>query len=110
MKKYQIISDSGIDDLQLVEADVPSVGELDVLVRMKASSINYRDLATIENPTPRNISFPLVPNSDGVGEVIEVGSKVTRVAVGDRVCGIFFQSWVDGEITSTDKAYSFICL
>jgi NADPH:quinone reductase-like Zn-dependent oxidoreductase len=104
MKKYQIISDRGVDDLQLVEADVPSVGELDVLVRMKASSINYRDLATIENPTPRNISFPLVPNSDGVGEVIEVGSKVTRVAVGDRVCGIFFQSWVDGEITSTDMA------
>jgi NADPH:quinone reductase-like Zn-dependent oxidoreductase len=47
MKKYQIISDRGIDDLQLVEADIPSVGELDVLVRMKASSINYRDLATI---------------------------------------------------------------
>jgi NADPH:quinone reductase-like Zn-dependent oxidoreductase len=83
MKKYQIISDKGIDDLQLTEGAMPSVGDMDVLVRIKSSSINYRDLTTIENPMPRNINFPLVPNSDGVGKVVEVGSKVTRVGVGD---------------------------
>lgn len=104
MKKYQIISDKGIDDLQLTEGAMPSVGDMDVLVRIKSSSINYRDLTTIENPMPRNINFPLVPNSDGVGKVVEVGSKVTRVGVGDRVCGIFFQTWMDGEIASIDMA------
>ena len=104
MKKYQIVSDEGIDELHFTEGDMPSIGEMDVLVRMKASSINYRDLATIENPMARKINFPLVPNSDGVGEVVEMGKKVTRVSIGDRVCGIFFQTWIDGEITSNDMA------
>ena len=104
MKKYQIVSDEGIDELHFTEGDMPSIGEMDVLVRMKASSINYRDLATIENPMPRKINFPLVPNSDGMGEVVEMGKKVTRVSIGDRVCGIFFQTWIDGEITSNDMA------
>jgi NADPH:quinone reductase-like Zn-dependent oxidoreductase len=104
MKKYQIVSDEGIDELHFTEGDMPSIGEMDVLVRMKASSINYRDLATIENPMARKINFPLVPNSDGMGEVVEMGKKVTRVSIGDRVCGIFFQTWIDGEITSNDMA------
>ncbi len=104
MKKYQIISDKGIKGLQCIESEMPSAGEQEVLVKVAASSINYRDLATIENPVPRNIDFPLVPNSDAVGEVVAIGSGVTRVSVGDRVCGIFFQSWIDGQISAKDMS------
>ena len=102
MKVYQIVSDGGIDALALNEIDVPKPGPNEVLIQIKASSINYRDLSTIENPVPRGIPFPRIPNSDGAGEVVEVGSKVTRFKTGDRVCGIFFQDWIDGELTELD--------
>lgn len=102
MKVYQIVSDGGIDALALNEIDVPKPGPNEVLIQIKASSINYRDLSTIENPVPRGISFPRIPNSDGAGEVVEVGSEVTRFKTGDRVCGIFFQDWIDGELTELD--------
>jgi len=102
MKVYQIVSDGGIDALALNEIDVPKPGPNEVLIQIKASSINYRDLSTIENPVPRGIPFPRIPNSDGAGEVVEVGSEVTRFKTGDRVCGIFFQDWIDGELTELD--------
>jgi NADPH:quinone reductase-like Zn-dependent oxidoreductase len=70
-----------------------------VLVRINASSINYRDLSTIENPEARAIPYPRIPNSDGAGEAIEVGAAVSRFKAGDRVCGVFFNDWVDGELT-----------
>jgi NADPH:quinone reductase-like Zn-dependent oxidoreductase len=104
MKKYQIISDKGIEGLQYIESDIPVVEGNEVLVKVIASSINYRDLATIENPLSRNIEFPLVPNSDAVGKVVATGEKVTRVSVGDRVCGIFFQSWINGQISAKDMS------
>lgn len=102
MKVYQIVSDGGINALALNEIDVPKPGPNEVLIQIKASSINYRDLSTIENPVPRGIPFPRIPNSDGAGEVVEVGSEVTRFKTGDRVCGIFFQDWIDGELTELD--------
>jgi NADPH:quinone reductase-like Zn-dependent oxidoreductase len=72
---------------------------------MRAFSLNYRDLMVIKgiyNPKQR---LPLVPLSDGVGQVIAVGEGVTRVKTGDRVAGIFMQKWQSGEITE-DKARS----
>jgi len=101
MKAYQIVSDGGIDALAVGESDVPEPGSGEVLVRVNASSINYRDLSTIENPVPRAIPYPRIPNSDGAGEVIEIGAGVTRFNTGDRVCGIFFQDWIDGALTET---------
>ncbi len=98
MRQYQIPKD-GIDNLTLVETDTPTPGRGQVLVRMRAASLNYRDLAVIRGqyrmgPNPPN----LVPLSDGAGEVAATGPDVSRFATGDRVAGIFMQSWVGGDM------------
>ena len=105
MRAYQIVSDGGIDALALNDCAVPKVGPSEVLVKINASSINYRDLSTIENPVPRGVPYPTIPNSDGAGDVVEVGEDVTKFKTGDRVCGIFFQQWIDGELTESDTQH-----
>ena len=104
MKRFEIISDGGIDALNLAETDVPTPGPGEVLVKVQANCINYRDLSIVEDPGPRNISYPRVPNSDGAGEVVEVGEGVTRFKAGDRVAGTFFQRWIGGSITADAMA------
>ena len=64
--------------------------------------MNYRDLLIVKGIYSRNLPLPLVPLSDGAGEVVEVGSGVTRFAVGARVAGIFMQTWLSGAITETN--------
>lgn len=102
MKAYQIVSDGGVAALALNDIAMPQPKPHEILIRVKASSINYRDLSTIENPVPRGIPYPRIPNSDAAGEVVEVGADVTRFKVGDRVCSLFFQNWIDGELTEAD--------
>ena len=102
MKAYQITSSDGIDALSLAELEVPQPGPREVLVRVRASSLNYRDLITVENPESRGFAYPRIPNSDGAGEIVEIGRDVSRFKVGDRVCGIFFQSWIGGKINADD--------
>lgn len=102
MKAYQITSADGIDALTLSKLEEPKAGRFEVLVRVRASSINYRDLLTIEDPVARGLSYPTIPNSDSAGEVVAVGADVSRFKVGDRVCGTFFQTWLDGSITARD--------
>ena len=99
MRAYEIVSDRGVDALALNQRQTsePAVGE--VLVAIRAVSINYRDLSTIEDPVARGIPYPRIPNSDGAGEVIGVGAGVTRFKSGDRVAGCFFQNWIDGGIS-----------
>jgi len=75
----------------------PGTGE--IKVKIKASSINYRDLVTIENPAARNLSLPFVPNSDCAGEIVGVGRGVQGLEIGERVAGCFFQDWIDGLIS-----------
>ncbi len=101
MRAYEITSDGGIEQLSLNEREVPPLKSGEVLVRMKASSVNYRDLMTVLDPVSRGIPFPRIPNSDGAGVVEEIGPGVTRFKVGDRVCGIFMQGWIDGAIHSS---------
>ncbi len=98
MKRYEIVSADGIDALSLAEMDTPEPGPGQVLVRIHANCINYRDLMTVVDPAPRGIPYPRVPNSDGAGEVVEVGPGVTRFGPGDRVAGTFFQRWIGGPI------------
>jgi NADPH:quinone reductase-like Zn-dependent oxidoreductase len=69
-------------------------------VRMRAASLNYRDLLTVQGKSGRGGGLPLIPFSDGAGEVVRVGDGVTRVTVGDRVCPMFFQTWIDGGPTA----------
>ncbi len=99
MRAWQIVSDGGIDALELTDRDVGAPGPGEVKVRIRASAINYRDFSIIGDPVPRGIKFPCVPNSDAAGEVVEVGPGVTRVKAGDRVASCFFQAWEDGPCT-----------
>jgi NADPH:quinone reductase-like Zn-dependent oxidoreductase len=99
MKCYVIPSPKGIDALTLVERPEPTPGPRQVLVRVRATSLNYRDLITVEGNYARAAPKPdLIPLSDGAGEVVSVGPGVTRVKVGDRVAGCFMQRWVGGAI------------
>ena len=98
MKTYEI-TEPGIDALSLVERDVPRPARGQVLVRMKASALNYRDLMIVKHPDQRGIVYPRIPNSDGAGEVVEVGEGVSKYKPGDRVVATFFQDWEGGGIT-----------
>jgi NADPH:quinone reductase-like Zn-dependent oxidoreductase len=98
MKVYELGDVAGIDALTLVErADLqPEYGQIQV--RVYAVSLNYRDLLIAEGNCTNNGNR--IPMSDGAGEVVAVGAGVTRVKVGDRVAGTFFQNWVSGSITA----------
>ena len=104
MRAYEIVSDGGVDALALNDRQSPGPGKGELLIAVRASSINYRDLSTIEDPVARGIKYPLIPNSDGAGEVISVGAGVTHFKTGDRVAGCFFQNWTDGRITAAAMA------
>ena len=104
MKAYEIVGTEGIDALRLADRPTPEPGPGEVLVRIRASSINYRDLSTILDPASRRLPYPRIPNSDGAGEVLAVGPGVTRFTPGDRVAGTFFQRWDDGPITADAMA------
>jgi NADPH:quinone reductase-like Zn-dependent oxidoreductase len=86
----------GLDNLALVERPDPRPGPGQALVRLRAASLNYRDLLTAEGKYNPKQKLPLIPCSDGAGEVVEVGEGVTRVQPGDRVCAIFAQRWIAG--------------
>ena len=103
MKAYQISKPDKLYEMNLNEIPEPEVGSHDVLVNMKAWSLNYRDLSMLRGGYYRNDKVktnpPLIPLSDGAGEVVAVGDSVTRFKKGDRVAGIFFQTWIDGDLT-----------
>jgi len=98
MRVFQIEGDWGMEHLKLSTRPEPRVGPGQVLVKMAASSLNYRDLVVPDRGYGSHTgTLPLIPVSDGAGIVTEVGPGVRRVAVGDRVCPTFFQRWVSGE-------------
>lgn len=99
MRAYEIQNGFGIDSLNLVERGEPKPGPGQVLVKMGAFSLNYRDLLVVKGLYNPKLRLPFVPLSDGAGQVVEVGPGVTRVKVGDRVAGTFMQSWTSGELT-----------
>jgi NADPH:quinone reductase-like Zn-dependent oxidoreductase len=91
----------GLENLVLVERPLPQPAANEVVVKFHAASLNYRELLFawgLYNPNPR---LPAVPGSDGAGEVTAVGDGVTRWKIGDRVCPIFMQGWLEGPITPT---------
>jgi len=98
MKTYEY-SKLGLDYLALVERPLPRPAANEVVVKFHAASLNFRELLFawgLYNPNPR---LPAVPGSDGAGEVADLGEGVTRWKIGDRVCPIFMQGWIDGPIT-----------
>ncbi|WP_375771359.1 NAD(P)-dependent alcohol dehydrogenase [Archangium gephyra] len=97
MKVYEIRDGFGLDKLVAAERPDPVPGPMQVRVRVKATSLNYRDLMMVEGRYNPRQKLPLVPNSDGAGVVDAVGPGVTRVKPGDRVMGLFAQAWLAGE-------------
>lgn len=95
MKAFEI-QEFGIEKLALVEREKPAPGPDQVLVRMVAASLNFRDYMMVNGTYNPRLKRPMVPLSDGVGVVEEVGSGVTRVKQGDRVAACFFQKWIEG--------------
>src|SRR5271157_5050269 len=104
MRAYQLPQAIGIDALVKVDLPAPRPGARQVLVKVVACSLNFRDLAIVlgryRMPTKPN----LVPLSDGAGEVVEIGPGVTRFKVGDRVAGNFFQRWPGGHASADTQA------
>jgi NADPH:quinone reductase-like Zn-dependent oxidoreductase len=98
MKCVEIVATTGFDGLRLADRPTPKPGPRQVVVRMRAASFNWRDMMILKGGYMRGIPLPRIPLSDGAGEIVEVGSDVTRVKVGDRVCGTFFQTWLGGPI------------
>ena len=88
--------DFSINALDLVERPVPKPRRGEILVRIRAASLNYRDLAILAQKYLPNLALPYVPASDACGEVVEVGEEVSRFKVGDRVTPIYTQGWHDG--------------
>lgn len=99
MRAWEIQGSFGLDHLTIAERPDPRPGPGQALVRVRAVSLNYRDLLTVAGKYNPKQKLPLIPCSDGAGEVVEVGAGVTRVKPGDRVCGIFAQRWIAGEPT-----------
>jgi NADPH:quinone reductase-like Zn-dependent oxidoreductase len=99
MRAVEIRGGFGLDNLAVVERPDPRPGPGQVLVRLRAASLNYRDLLTVEGKYNPKQKLPLIPGSDGAGEVVAVGEGVTRVRPGDRVCTIFAQKWIAGRPT-----------
>jgi NADPH:quinone reductase-like Zn-dependent oxidoreductase len=89
----------GIDSLELVERATPQPGAGEVLVKVQAVSLNFRDLLMVKGAYNPKLKLPRIPCSDGAGEVETVGKGVAAWKRGDRVCGTFFQNWLNGPPT-----------
>ncbi|MFA7248413.1 MAG: NAD(P)-dependent alcohol dehydrogenase [Dehalococcoidia bacterium] len=94
MQAYRMTKGGGVEGLACVELPEPRPATGEVLIRVRATSLNYRDLMIA-----RAARDAIIPLSDGAGEVVATGDGVTRFAVGDRVIGCFFPNWVDGNVT-----------
>ena len=106
MKVYEVQKGAtSVEGLLAAERPDPKPGSREVLIRVRATSLNYRDQMVVTGnyfggPVTRN----LIPLSDGAGEVAAVGSGATRFKTGDRVCGTFFQGWISGPMTERHPA------
>ena len=105
MDCWQIVGGFGIEALRLSQRPQPQPGAGQVLLQMRAWSLNYRDLLVTKGQYHPKLPLPFVPLSDGVGEVVAVGEGVSWARPGDRVAAIFMQKWLDGGLTE-EKARS----
>jgi NADPH:quinone reductase-like Zn-dependent oxidoreductase len=102
MKAYELQPREGFDALTPVDRPSPALGPGDVRVRVRATSLNFRDLRIAKGA--KNRKAPIVPLSDGAGEVVEVGADVSRHKPGDRVAASFFPTWQDGDLSDYHHA------
>src|ERR1700722_11482677 len=101
MRAYQLPKGGGgIESLTRVDLPEPKPQHRQVLVKVAACSLNFRDLGIVRGTYRMPVRDKIVPLSDGAGEVVEIGAGVTRVKVGDKVAGCFFQRWPGGEASA----------
>ncbi len=93
MQAMRITTGGGVEGIARLDLPDPRPAPGEVLIRVRATSLNYRDLMIA-----RLSRDEVIPLSDGAGEVVAVGDAVTRFAVGDRVTGCFFPNWTDGAV------------
>ena len=105
MKAFEL-TEFGIDRLQQVTMDDPAPGPGQVLVKLNAASINYRDFMICAGQFAPPEDLPIVPLSDGAGEIVAVGERVTSLGVGDHVMPLFFPHWMSGDALGDERAVS----
>ncbi len=98
MKSYHATSGGGLAGLVLREHDEPSPGPREVLVHVRANSLNFRELSVLAGKYPLPVKPDVVMGADGAGRVVALGPDVTRVRAGDRVAAAMFPRWLDGPI------------
>ena len=96
MRCYRVNSGAEIEGLGLRDEPVPKPGPREVVVRVRATSLNARELSILKGIDVLQVKPNLIPVSDGAGEVAAVGESVTRVKPGDRVMATLFPLWIDG--------------
>ncbi len=99
MKTWRVVAGSHVDGLKLTDEVPGELAPLQVRVRLRGASLNFRDIMVLRGMYPVGSPAPLVPGSDGAGDVVETGSAVTRFKVGDRVTTSFFPDWIEGPPT-----------
>ena len=108
MKAIQLTK-FGLENFVLTETDQPEPAPGQALVKLTAASINYRDLMIAQGFYRPDLALPIVPLSDGAGEVVAIGDGVSRVKVGDRVTPLFFPNWISGDGSGAEKGASTGC-
>jgi NADPH:quinone reductase-like Zn-dependent oxidoreductase len=101
MKAYRFDDIQSLADLRLADDAEPRPQRGEVVVRVRAVSLNFRDIAMVTGRYPRAVKKGLIPTSDGAGEIVEVGEGVTSWRVGDRVMGLFHPRWFGGPMQAT---------
>ena len=105
MRAYQLPKGgAGIEALARVDLPEPKPQHRQVVVKVGACSLNFRDLGIVRGTYRMPVRDKIIPLSDGAGEVVEVGGGVTRVKAGDKVAGCFFQRWPGGEPSQNVQA------
>ncbi|MEO7774992.1 MAG: NAD(P)-dependent alcohol dehydrogenase [Steroidobacteraceae bacterium] len=100
MKAYEVRKFIGADGLVLNhERSEPEAGPAQVIVKIHAASLNYRDLSVSTGQYPGRLKPSVIPLSDGAGEIVSRGAGVTRMKVGDRVTSVFYPDWIAGAIS-----------
>src|ERR1700681_3371565 len=105
MRAYQLDRLGSLDGLVLAERDIPSPGIGEVVVRVRASSLNFRDMVILNGAYPMPVPPGRVPLSDGAGEVVEVGAGLKRFNVGDRVINSFFPNFFGGSFNAMPEQW-----
>ncbi len=100
MEAYRIDRFGSVDGIVLRSSEDPRPGPKEILMRVRASSLNYRDLMVLKGGGRGPTKLCVVPLSDGAGEVAAIGDGVTRVKLGDRVIGTFHPRWFGGPLSA----------